>query len=174
MTWQDAQDDTSNVKQFIVGRNDTRVRYNQKLCRDWSAGPLPGDRLVCLRNNHQKGLLNGEQFTLDRVDRISEDGFMTLYVKSDDDRNESDYVETHRQFFEYKDVDEARMRVGKYGIDEFAYGYALTAHKAQGSQWNDIVVLDQRYSLGSVDPRCWLYTAVTRAKESVTIVTKFG
>jgi ATP-dependent exoDNAse (exonuclease V) alpha subunit len=43
------------------------------------------------------------------------------------------------------------------------YGYCVTAHKAQGSEWDSVVVLEeiaQRW-----DPKRWRYTAVTRAKE---------
>jgi exodeoxyribonuclease-5 len=161
-----------DVDQFIVGRNTTRQYVNRReMDHEWSVGPMPGDRLVCLRNNHQKGLLNGEQFTLQRVDKTSNDGFMTLWVKSDD-RDECDQVETHQQFFKCAKVEEARARVGKYGIDEFAYGYALTAHKAQGSQWNHVVVSDESRRFEA--PQRWLYTAITRAKESVTIITGYG
>ena len=69
----------------------------------------------------RKGLLNGEQFMLNRVDKISKDGSMALYVKSDD-RSELDYVVTHRQFFECTEVEEAHARVGRMESTSFATG----------------------------------------------------
>ena len=57
----------------------------------------------------------------------------------------------------------------KKGTQEFTYGYAITCHKAQGSQWNTTVVFDEAGAFR--DEACrWRYTAITRAAESVTLV----
>ena len=53
--------------------------------------------------------------------------------------------------------------------DEFDYGYALTVHKAQGSQWNDVVLFDESYAFREHRNR-WLYTGITRAAERLTVV----
>lgn len=53
--------------------------------------------------------------------------------------------------------------------DAFDYGYALTVHKAQGSQWGDVVLFDESYAFREHRQR-WLYTAITRAAETITIV----
>ena len=53
--------------------------------------------------------------------------------------------------------------------DEFDYGYALTVHKAQGSQWDDIVLFDESWAFREYRDR-WLYTAVTRAAQRITVV----
>ena len=53
--------------------------------------------------------------------------------------------------------------------DEFDYGYALTVHKAQGSQWDNVVLFDESFAFRDTRER-WLYTAVTRAAERLTIV----
>ena len=53
--------------------------------------------------------------------------------------------------------------------DEFTYGYALTVHKAQGSQWNDLVLFDESFAFREHRAR-WLYTGLTRAAERVTVV----
>jgi exodeoxyribonuclease-5 len=54
--------------------------------------------------------------------------------------------------------------------DEFDFGYALTVHKAQGSQWNDMVLFDDSRAFREHRSR-WLYTGITRAAERITIVT---
>ena len=53
--------------------------------------------------------------------------------------------------------------------DEFDYGYALTVHKSQGSQWDDVVLFDESGAFREHQDR-WLYTGITRAAETLTIV----
>ena len=57
----------------------------------------------------------------------------------------------------------------KRRFDDFDYGYALTTHKAQGSQWDTVVLFDESYAFREMKDR-WLYTAITRAAERITIV----
>lgn len=54
-------------------------------------------------------------------------------------------------------------------FDCMELGYAITLHKAQGSQFPRIVVAIQK---GRISDRAWLYTAVTRAEAEVHIVGK--
>lgn len=53
--------------------------------------------------------------------------------------------------------------------DEFDYGYALTVHKAQGSQWDNVTLFDESFAFRENSLR-WLYTGVTRAAKSLTLV----
>ena len=53
--------------------------------------------------------------------------------------------------------------------DEFDYGYALTVHKAQGSQWDDVMLFDESYAFREHRAR-WLYTGLTRAARKLTVV----
>lgn len=53
-------------------------------------------------------------------------------------------------------------------VCRFEFAYAVTCHKAQGSEYNNVVVIDE--SAFFEDGRQWLYTAVTRAKKQLTIV----
>jgi exodeoxyribonuclease-5 len=53
--------------------------------------------------------------------------------------------------------------------EEFDFGYALTVHKAQGSQWNDVVLFDESFAFPDNRER-WLYTGVTRAAKRLTVV----
>ena len=54
-------------------------------------------------------------------------------------------------------------------FDPFDFGYAITAHKAQGSQWPRVIVLDES-QIFRRDAARWLYTALTRASDTVTVV----
>ena len=54
-------------------------------------------------------------------------------------------------------------------LQRFLWGYAITCHKAQGSQWDNVLVMDES-SVFREDRNKWLYTAVTRAARGVTIL----
>ncbi|MFT6658190.1 MAG: exodeoxyribonuclease-5 [Maritalea sp.] len=58
-------------------------------------------------------------------------------------------------------------RAQKY--DEFYFGYALTVHKSQGSQWDNVYLFDESWAFRE-DRARHLYTAVTRAAEKITVV----
>lgn len=53
-------------------------------------------------------------------------------------------------------------------VCRFEFAYAVTCHKAQGSEYDNVLVLDE--SAFFSDGRQWLYTAVTRAKKQLTVV----
>ena len=54
-------------------------------------------------------------------------------------------------------------------ICRFEFAYAVTCHKAQGSEFDFVVVFDESWAFGEEKNR-WLYTAITRAKEKLLIV----
>mgnify|MGYP002799443211 FL=1 len=54
-------------------------------------------------------------------------------------------------------------------ICRFEFAYAITCHKAQGSEFDFVVVFDESYLFGE-DRARWLYTAVTRAKKKLLII----
>lgn len=49
------------------------------------------------------------------------------------------------------------------------WGYAITCHSAQGSSWKNIAVIDENRMHWMQDYNRWMYTAITRAEESVVI-----
>lgn len=56
----------------------------------------------------------------------------------------------------------------------FDYGYAISVHRSQGSSWKDVMVMDDKFGLWESKEMYnrWLYTAITRAEETLTIVAK--
>ncbi|MDD6996060.1 MAG: AAA family ATPase [Candidatus Borkfalkiaceae bacterium] len=54
-------------------------------------------------------------------------------------------------------------------VCRFEFAYAITCHKAQGSEFNYVIVFDESWAFGE-ERRRWLYTAVTRAKDKLIIV----
>jgi len=163
--------DVLDTDQILVGINKTRRSYNQRL-RDLKEyqGALPnvGERLICLRNNKKKGLLNGSLWT---VSKTSNDvkGRLTMRLIPDQAmaQAKTTRVRVWRHFFEgkEKELDWTQRR----NFDEFDYGYVITVHKAQGSQWDDIILFDESWAFKE-SARQWLYTAVTRAAQTITLV----
>ncbi len=154
--------------QILVGKNKSRHMYNNRLRQllgITEALPVVTDRLVCLRNNHDKGLLNGAIWHVDDVGETGEDlVYMTI---TPEDGGPPLGVDAHTHYFLG-----AEDRLGwweKKNAEEFDYGYALTVHKAQGSQFDNVLLFDESYCFRK-DRWKWLYTGITRAAERVTIV----
>jgi exodeoxyribonuclease-5 len=162
--------DVMKADQVLVGLNRTRRLYNNRI-RELNGyrDPMPaaGEKLVCLRNDKTKGLLNGSTWTIDALRQPVNDLIRMDVVPEDESRRRPVEVSVLRAFFEGKedDIPFALRRES----DEFTYGYALTVHKAQGSQWDDLVLFDESYAFREHRSR-WLYTALTRAAERVTVV----
>lgn len=160
----------TKADQILVGRNNTRRGVNAKVRaiqgRDPS-GPELGDRLVCLRNNKEKGLLNGGLWDVAELGDRSADE-IELSVRPDlEDKAYPTAVAIRPEFF--SGTEDKLSAHERRGFDEFTYGYALTVHKAQGSQWNDVVLFDECDAFRE-NARRWLYTGLTRAAERVTVV----
>ncbi|GJL93215.1 MAG: ATP-binding protein [Hyphococcus sp.] len=154
--------------QILVGANKTRKRYNERLRElhdHTDSSPEAGEKLVCLRNNKKKGLLNGGIWTVDR--RMSPRGGRVRFSVRPEEGGKSVNVSVPRQFF--TDGPESVPWPQRKGADEFDYGYALTVHKAQGSQWDNVVLFDESFMFRDHGAR-WLYTGVTRAAERLTLV----
>lgn len=50
------------------------------------------------------------------------------------------------------------------------YGYALTCHKSQGGEWNEVFLYLDNKVHGLKKPEIYQWTAITRAKENLYIV----
>ena len=157
-----------DADQILVGTNRTRKRYNERLRElNGFSDPTPefGERLVCLRNNKKKGLLNGGMWRVD-LQKKPKGQRVRLSVRPEEG-GKAVTVSIPRAFF--TDGPETVPFLQRKGADEFDYGYALTVHKAQGSQWDNIVLFDESYAFREHSAR-WLYTGVTRAAERLTVV----
>lgn len=160
-----------DADQIICGRNQTRKTFNARMRALQGATvetPTPGERLICLKNNRQKGLLNGGMWRVRSATRPGPLGIVRMKVDClDDDMLQDVEVDTPIEFF--RGTDDTLDWKQKKRIDEFTWGYAITCHKSQGSQWDDVVVFDESSAFRD-DAARWLYTAVTRAAEKVTVV----
>lgn len=158
--------------QLIVGLNSTRRDYNAgvraALGRD-SALPVVGDRIVCLRNDYEKGIFNGSVFDVaETPSKPDARGRIHLQIRSVD-VEDAPLIDVRAREECFAGGLDGLSWDERRGTQEFDYAYALTCHKAQGSQWNHVIV-DNESHVARGDARRWLYTAVSRAIDRVTIV----
>lgn len=157
--------------QVLVGMNKTRFEANarhRELRRRSSELPTSGDRLVCLRNDRDAGLFNGSQWIAVESERKSENVAHLILTSEDDNRVFDGKAWTH--YFLGKGEQIKALGIRRRTYQEFDWGYALTVHKAQGSQWDRVFLLDESGAFRE-DSRRWLYTAVTRAAKHVTVLS---
>ncbi|WP_284758937.1 ATP-dependent RecD-like DNA helicase [Agrobacterium sp. fls2-241-TYG-188a] len=161
-----------DADQVLVGTNRTRRRYNQRLreLKGFSADyPQSGDKLVCLRNDPAKGLLNGSLWQVMSSSRETVKPGINLMIRPEDDDMDRGAAKIKLLKAAFEETETEIPWTTRKRYDEFDYGYALTVHKAQGSQWNNVVLFDESFAFRDSRER-WLYTAITRAAETLTIV----
>jgi exodeoxyribonuclease-5 len=149
----------------LCQRNLTRQAINQmrrKLAGHTAPFPEAGEPLLCLKNAHRFKVFNGGIYVLaitfepndaeihvwvdGRIVTIPNAAFVGLTGADDNDDDELP------------------------ATTEFDYGYCLTVHKAQGSEWPRVVLIDE-YSRAE-QRREWQYTGITRAAQSIVVVPR--
>lgn len=157
------------AQMVLVGRNKTRHACNHKIRRlrgnDGDPAPMPGDRVVGLRNDHERGIMNGSTWVVDRClpdfDRMT--AKIEVHSTDDDARVECDtWLHHFMQREQELDGLPRRERV------ELGFGWCLTVHKSQGGQADDVLVFDESRQFGR-DASKHLYTAITRSSRALTV-----
>lgn len=161
----------------IVGKNLTRQRYNgrlRELKKITSDRPVKGEPIMCLRNETFLHISNGEIFEVvkgKRMKTVKGHQVLQYVVRDPDDAGRPAIsIAVRPEFFAPDDTAKAIPWQELRGTQRFTYGYAITAHKAQGSQWDDVCVFDESRFFRE-DASRHLYTAVTRAAKHLTLVT---
>lgn len=160
--------------QLLVGMNKTRWSSNARirgLKGYLDKFPMVGERLVCLKNSKDKGLLNGGLWTVSAMPENANRACIKMEVVSQDLEGFGAEVLVPVQFFmsheQQQDFEQRQPKLARM-YDQFNWGYALTCHKAQGSQWNNVAIIDESWVFKE-DRWRWIYTALTRAVERVTV-----
>lgn len=179
--WQTALD----ASQALCGLNRTRRQYNQRMrkLRGFPETVEVGDKLICLKNARERGLMNGGLWRVHEI-RYREPSIRMVLDPIDADvvdrsgmpgaqMDESSLVEVRVNplFFEGREDELSHRDLDR--TDQFYFGECITTHKAQGSQWPSVVVFDESKSFRE-DAQKWLYTAVTRAESALTVVVEGG
>ncbi len=139
--------------------------------------PQVGERVICCRNNSKEGLFNGGMGTLKKIatrhEKMAGTFLMDVEMEDLDDASVGLLVDPYLfgKNFTNGQAEKLALPRGMPRLDEFDFSYALTCHKAQGSQFPDVTVIDDSGSFRDNAAR-WLYTAATRAESGLTILSR--
>jgi exodeoxyribonuclease-5 len=165
------RDLVTQADQVITGSNLSRFKITRQmrayLGRD-VLYPVEGDKLICRLNDHDRQLLNGVTATASTEMKLLHGNKLGRMGIEYDGRNLTDCL-VDPGYFQENYGDRSVWPRGS-GIMHFDYGYVVTAHKSQGAEWPHVVVADDRMRVNDREHRRrWLYTAITRASEKLTI-----
>ena len=188
--------------QIIVGTNATRIAVNNQVRQLLGRGNKPedGDKVICLRNywddcnDNNDALVNGTTGII----RHPFESFRKIPYFIKNDRHELPiiqgdfYPDGSSSYFESVEMDKDMIMLGTPCVDwrvsyqlgklkpkygdlvprEFDFAYAITCHKAQGSEWDKVLVIEERFPFDKTEHARWLYTACTRASEKLVLRLK--
>ena len=181
----------TTADQIICGINKTRTAINNEIRSMLNRGPFPesGDKLICTLNNWEQfidsdfrfNLVNGIIGTVYNpfYDSSTGIGFMQFKVDFLDELcpealpfdtgifTDGRYIYKHGDYF--ASYDEDGEPSGAYTLNRFEYGYCISCHKAQGSEFDNTVIFDESYAFKE-DRNRWLYTAITRTKTKLLLL----
>lgn len=143
----------------LCGFNRTRTICNDYVrnLRGHKGVLCPGEKVIVLRNNMRYGVFNGQILTVNEIVKIN-DLAVTAKCQTDDD------IAITLPFINCF----GKKAPNFYGNELVLadYGYCITTHKSQGSEWDKVVVIDEQ-SPKLWDARRWRYTAITRAAKEL-------
>lgn len=170
----------------LCGTNKTRAILNRIIRKNLKYSfpePYPGERVICLRNNHYNKIMNGQLGTLLFLlyegknvynASIRIDGFSDVYsglIYKETFGRES-YEDCLSDIIQKRSIQKIIKESDYDQIDLFDFGYAISVHKSQGSEWNKVILFQERSFYWNDDfYKKWLYTAVTRSKEKLFVIT---
>lgn len=155
--------------QVLCGINRTRRTLNADIRKykgfDLMAQPMVNDKLICLRNSKKEGLFNGGMWRVEEPPQF--DGEVFEMPLSSLDTSLKARVKVPLEFFTGEE--DKLLAAKRRKFHEFDFGYGITVHKSQGSQYDYVLVYNENYCFRESAIQ-HLYTAITRAAEKLTLV----
>lgn len=154
---------------YLCAFNATRVFVN-RLYRERmnikSPGPIKGERMICLKNNRKEGIFNGMTGVLKSLSKGGKDTYAAEIEMDGGDR----FVGQVSKFQFGQPNTPQNWNTATHG-NLFDWGYCLTVHKAQGSEADKVILIEQR-GANTEDflYAKWLYTGITRARKELLII----
>lgn len=167
-------EDYLSAGKIICGKNYTRRKMNRFIRKQRGfIGNFPqkGESLICVKNfykNKRCILVNGAEGEVTQAMHYDQD--LDLYycgVNVWGTNYTCDMYDYHFKAHYDKSAIPVDwdLRKDKY---EFDFGYCITCHKSQGSEWDKIIIADDKFNETQESfRRKWLYTAITRAKNEL-------
>lgn len=179
---------------IICGTNKKRQEINQRirLLRNYEGDLVQGEKIVCLHNNWHKFsdkgtcLMNGMQGTIiSEVEEYEEKiprGARTTGIIP---KYKFNFQTDEGEIFYGLTADKNMMLNEKASLSSnqiynivhskyvfilpeyFTYGNAITCHRAQGSQWAKVLVIEERFPFDKIEHARWVYTSLTRTTDKV-------
>lgn len=176
----------------ICGTNKSRKFLNQiiRKTKGFEKKIEEGEKVICLKNNwdifgdNESPLINGsigyvkniEERTLHNLKSLGGDFPIYNFDFITEVNENFNHLNADKQMFltEVPFVDNKvkywMKKAHVYIPEDFTYGYCITCHKAQGSQWDKVLIYEEGFPFDREEHKRWLYTAVTRAAEKLVIV----
>ena len=191
LTWAD---------QIICATNASRISLNNQMREilGYSGLPQDGERMICLRNYWEDFSEDGSSSLVNGMTGIIKNPFESfrmapMYVKMKNhkmDIIQGDFISDDGKTFNSVEMDKGMITTGEFSLDwretytlgqlknkigdiiprEFTFGYAITCHKSQGSEWDKVLVIEERFPFDKKEHARWLYTACTRAASRLVLV----
>ncbi len=191
LTWAD---------QIICATNASRISLNNQMREilGYSGLPQDGERMICLRNYWEDFSEDGSSSLVNGMTGIIKNPFESfrmapMYVKMKNhkmDIIQGEFISDDGKTFNSVEMDKGMITTGEFSLDwretyalgqlknkigdiiprEFTFGYAITCHKSQGSEWDKVLVIEERFPFDKKEHARWLYTACTRAAEKLVLV----
>ena len=185
--------------QILCATNAKRKEINNFVRQQKGFGEEPciGDKIISLKNHwdwsSKEGtwaLTNGSIGTITYMDkqniwlpRYIYDGGPVPYLFTTFDLDDGDeFTSIPVDYMSLKTGDSLLSNKQIYLLNrndslpdapfDFAYAYAITTHKAQGSEWNRVLVFEEWFPNVAEEHKRWLYTAITRASDKLVIIKK--
>lgn len=159
---------------ILCGSNKMRISLNQRIRASMGTEqltPRAGDRVVCLKNNYENSdghIYNGMIGSITEIVPDGEHWYQATVEFPDDGKMYQGKISKHTFNSPTAIESVPGLHFTKIG-DRFDFGYALTVHKAQGSQAKRAIIFDESYLFKEHAQR-WLYTAITRAEEELYLL----
>lgn len=186
---------------ILCATNKTRVEVNnttRSLLGFEGDLPNEGEKIICYQNDWNKiadsgnALVNGSVGTLKSP--VENTFYIPNYMEVPNNRLtviKADFTSETNDKFGYMLMDKKMFTNGEPTLNkkqryqmsrtkttkallpyEFTYGYCITGWRAQGSEWDKVLILEENFPMDRVEHRKFLYTCLTRASQKATLVLR--